>query len=80
MDLIKYKSILEIGSGMGNLPLLLKDRGFVNYTGIELDSDACIFSQEMLADCSSIDNNFYNQLIDSYSKNSQNKFNVFFCI
>jgi 2-polyprenyl-3-methyl-5-hydroxy-6-metoxy-1,4-benzoquinol methylase len=35
---------LEIGSGIGRLYYLLKNRGFTKYTGLELDQAACDFT------------------------------------
>ena len=40
------KPVLEIGSGMGRLALLLRERGFLRYTGLEVDADAAAFARE----------------------------------
>ena len=39
--------VLEIGSGMGRLALLLNEAGFSDYTGLEIDSEAQKFTQNL---------------------------------
>ena len=39
--------VLEIGSGMGRLTLLLYETGFSDYTGLEIDSEAQKFTQNL---------------------------------
>jgi 16S rRNA A1518/A1519 N6-dimethyltransferase RsmA/KsgA/DIM1 with predicted DNA glycosylase/AP lyase activity len=39
--------VLEIGSGMGRLALLLYEAGFSDYTGLEIDPKAQKFSQTL---------------------------------
>ena len=63
--------VLEIGSGMGRLALLLNEAGFSNYTGLEIDSEAQKFSQNLGFQSF----NFINQEIKDFAKqNSEQRF------
>ena len=68
--------VLEIGSGMGRLALLLYEKGFSDYTGLEIDSEAQKFSQNLGFQSF----NFINQEIKDFAKqNSEQRFSVVFC-
>ena len=68
--------VLEIGSGMGRLALLLYEAGFSNYTGLEIDPEAQKFSQTLGFQSF----NFINQEIKDFAeKNSEQRFENVFC-
>jgi len=68
--------VLEIGSGMGRLALLLNEAGFSDYTGLEIDSEALKFSQNLGLESFK----FINQEIKYFAKqNSEKRFSIVFC-
>ena len=68
--------VLEIGSGMGRLALLLYETGFSDYTGLEIDPEAQKFSQNLGFKSF----NFINQEIKDFAKkNSEQRFSSVFC-
>ena len=68
--------VLEIGSGMGRLALLLYEAGFSDYTGLEVDPEAQKFSQNLGFKSF----NFINQEIKDFAKkNSEQRFSSVFC-
>jgi len=68
--------VLEIGSGMGRLALLLNEAGFSDYTGLEINSEALKFSQNLGLESFK----FINQEIKYFAKqNSEKRFSIVFC-
>lgn len=76
---LKHRKVLEIGSGLGRLALLLGDRGFTNFTGIELDGEAVNFSQSQLPAPSGADFSFQQATLDEIATTETNPYDVVFC-
>ena len=69
--------VLEVGSGMGRLALLLYEAGFSDYTGLEIDPEAQKFSQNLGFKSF----NFINQEIKDFAKKTlSNAFQAYFVL
>jgi 2-polyprenyl-3-methyl-5-hydroxy-6-metoxy-1,4-benzoquinol methylase len=76
LDSIKTYPTLEIGSGMGRLALLLDERGFLNYNGIDLDDEAVEFCKKNLKLKNYI---FFNDSINGFANSQSGIFKNIFC-